>query len=192
MGQLIDDLLEFSKMQRQPMICTELDVAAMARDVFEECLAQAGKRGVVFQLDTLPSIYGDRPMIRQALMNLISNALKFSAFRTETMVRVEGRREGNEAVFAVQDNGAGFDMRYVDRLFGVFQRLHSDAEFEGTGVGLALVQRIIQRHGGRVWAEGVVGQGATFHFALPAALTGHQDAEPRPGETAKLQIRRRS
>jgi light-regulated signal transduction histidine kinase (bacteriophytochrome) len=116
---------------------------------------------------TVPAATGDPTLIRQVWMNLIGNAVKFSSKRERAVIRVNGAIEEGETVYSVQDDGAGFDMRYVGKLFGVFQRLHSMAEFDGTGVGLALVQRIIRRHGGRVWAEGAPDKGATFSFALP-------------------------
>jgi PAS domain S-box-containing protein len=177
MGRLIDDLLAFSKMSRQPMLLTDVDVEAMARDVFDACAAQTGGRTVRLHLQALPTAHADSAMIRQVLVNLISNAIKFTGTRDAARIDIEGRIHGNETIYSVRDNGVGFDMRYAGKLFGVFQRLHSDAEFEGTGVGLALVQRIIQRHGGRVWAEGQVDGGAAFYFALPGYESDHGHSE---------------
>jgi two-component system sensor kinase len=118
-------------------------------------------------LNAPPRAYADPTLIRQVLMNLFSNAVKFTRHTRDAVIEFGGNAEGNECVYYVRDNGVGFDMRYADKLFGVFQRLHSEAEFEGTGVGLAIVQRIIARHGGRVWAEGKVNGGAVFYFTLP-------------------------
>ncbi|MCL4244301.1 MAG: GHKL domain-containing protein, partial [Candidatus Dadabacteria bacterium] len=125
-------------------------------------------RTLKFTLNHLPSAYGDRAMIKQVMVNLISNAIKFTRNKgDEGAIEMTGHSNGRENVYCIRDNGIGFDMTYVDKLFGVFQRLHSQNEFEGTGVGLALVKRIVARHGGRVWAEGNVGEGAAFYFSLP-------------------------
>jgi light-regulated signal transduction histidine kinase (bacteriophytochrome) len=115
----------------------------------------------------LPPAHADRALLRQVWINLIGNALKYSAKRSDARIEVGGHVEGAESVYWVRDNGAGFDMRYVDKLFGVFQRLHREDEFPGTGVGLAIVQRVVARHGGRAWAQGTPGEGACFHFSLP-------------------------
>src|SRR5258707_254588 len=119
------------------------------------------------EIAALPSISGDAIVMRQVWSNLIGNALKYSGNRPQPVVKITGRIEGSEAIYQVEDNGAGFDMRYAEKLFGVFQRLHRAEEFAGTGVGLAIVQRIVVRHGGRIWAQGVPNVGATFQFALP-------------------------
>jgi light-regulated signal transduction histidine kinase (bacteriophytochrome) len=124
--------------------------------------------GVALTIDVLPRATGDANLLRQVWVNLISNALKFTAKKPERRVAIEAVRAAGETVYSVRDNGTGFDMAYADRLFGVFQRLHTPREFPGTGIGLALVKRIVERHGGRVWAEGRPGAGATFYFALPA------------------------
>jgi light-regulated signal transduction histidine kinase (bacteriophytochrome) len=123
------------------------------------------------EIATLPSCEGDATVLRQVWCNLIGNALKYSAKRAQPLIRISGRTEAQELVYQVKDNGAGFDMRYVERLFGVFQRLHGAEQFDGTGIGLAIVQRIVARHGGRVWAEGAPDAGASFQFALPVAVT---------------------
>ena len=167
MGQLIDDLLAFSRLGRQAMRKTATDMTALARGVFETLLQQSTGRSVDFQLAGLAPAEADEALMRQVWANLIGNAIKYSRGRDPARIEVESRIEGEEAIYLVKDNGAGFDMKYADKLFGVFQRLHRQDEFEGTGVGLALVQRIVHRHGGRVWAEGQVDQGATFYFALP-------------------------
>jgi PAS domain S-box-containing protein len=167
MGRLIDDLLAFSRMGRRQMRSTEIDMTALAGTVFEEHASQASNRKVRLTMTSLLPAHGDASMIRQVLVNLLSNAIKYSQPREVAEIELGSRLEGNECIYWVKDNGVGFDPRYADKLFGVFQRLHSDEEFEGTGVGLALVQRIIHRHGGRVWAEGKVNEGASFYFTLP-------------------------
>jgi PAS domain S-box-containing protein len=167
MGQLIDDLLAFSRMGRMAMQMAPVDMAALARTAFDALCAPDDQARVAFDLAPLPAALGDPSLLRQVWTNLLGNALKFSAKRQRATIEVGCREEGEETIYWVRDNGAGFDMRYVDKLFGVFQRLHSEREFAGAGVGLAIVQRVISRHGGRVWAESVVDQGATFYFALP-------------------------
>jgi light-regulated signal transduction histidine kinase (bacteriophytochrome) len=138
----------------------------LAREVFEEFPpAFAGK--VTLDIGPLPRVRGDRTMMRQVFVNLLSNAIKYSGIKENATIQVGGSVVGDEAICFVKDNGVGFDMQYVDRLFGVFQRLHRSSDFEGTGIGLAIVKRVVTRHGGRVWAEGEVGKGATFYFALP-------------------------
>ena len=164
MGRLIDDLLRFSQVGRRPIIRAPLDMRALASEVIAE-LAPAFPKARV-ELSALPEASGDRPLLRQVWINLIANALKYSARREDARIEVGGRADGAEYVYWVRDNGAGFDMRYGEKLFKVFQRLHRQDEFDGTGIGLAIVQRVIARHGGRVWAEGAVGQGACFSFAL--------------------------
>ena len=169
MDQLIVGLLEFSRIGRQALKREIIDMSAMAASVAEEARVSHPGSTPSIEIADLPSISGDAIVIRQVWSNLIGNALKYSANRTQPVVKVSGRIEGSEAVYQVEDNGAGFDMRYAAKLFGVFQRLHRAEEFAGTGVGLAIVQRIVVRHGGRVWAQGTPNAGATFHFALPLA-----------------------
>jgi PAS domain S-box-containing protein len=168
MGQLIDDLLVFSRLGRQEIRVSEMDMGKLAKAVSEEFKLAVPERKLKFTINTLIPAQGDQAMIRQVFVNLLSNAVKFTRPKERAVIEVDGRSEGNENVYTVKDNGVGFDMQYVNKLFGVFQRLHSAEEFEGTGVGLAIVQRIIHRHGGRVWAEGRVNEGATFYFSLPA------------------------
>jgi PAS domain S-box-containing protein len=167
MGQLIDDLLAFSRLNRTQMQAVSIDMAALVTSVFQELTTPADRERLDFRVDSLPPAVGDPAMIRQVWINLLANAVKFSAKRERTIIEVGNQQEGDEAIYYVRDNGAGFDMRYADKLFGVFQRLHSEREFAGTGVGLAIVQRVIHRHGGRVWADSSVNQGATFYFTLP-------------------------
>jgi len=167
MGQLIDDLLAFSRLGRLALHPVELDLGQLYQEVKEELVAREGDRRIEWIESALPKAEADPAFLRQVFINILGNALKYSRKRECTRIEVSGRIEGAEAIVSISDNGAGFDMKYAEKLFGVFQRLHSDREFEGTGVGLALVQRILQRHGGRVWAQSEEGSGATFHFALP-------------------------
>ena len=167
MGQLIDDLLAFSRLGSQSMALGEINMGELAQAVVEELRLLNPERKVQVKIPPLLPARGDRAMIHQVLMNLLSNAMKFTRPRATGVIEVGARTEGSFTVYSVKDNGVGFDMRYADKLFGVFQRLHPPEEFEGTGVGLALAQRVIHRHGGRVWAEGKVNEGATFYFTLP-------------------------
>ena len=168
MGRLIDDLLAFSRLGRQPIEAARIDMQALVQEVCDELLALEPERQVRFELHPLPSALGTQSMIRQVWINLIGNALKFTKEREVAEIEIGVTEdESGGRVYYVKDNGVGFDMRYAEKLFGVFQRLHSQQEFPGTGVGLALVQRIVQRHGGRVWAEAEVNRGATFYFMLP-------------------------
>jgi PAS domain S-box-containing protein len=166
MGQLIDDILKFSRASRLEMNFSEIDMEGLARSVVEE-LQPAGSKLQV-EIEAIPHTTGDRAMMHQVFVNLLSNAIKFSCSRDTATIKVGGSIEGKEAVYFVRDNGVGFDMRFADKLFGVFQRLHGVTEFEGTGIGLAIVKRIVNRHGGRVWAEGKVDEGATIYFSIPA------------------------
>lgn len=169
MGQLIDDILRFSRTGRVEMSWVEIDMEKLARDVWDELIlgVQGGKPQI--EIGQLPRVQGDAAMLRQVFVNLLSNAIKFGRNNVAPRIVVSAYAEGGEVIYRVQDNGAGFDMQYANKLFGVFQRLHSVEEFEGTGIGLAIVKRIVNRHGGRVWAEGKVGEGAAFYFALPLA-----------------------
>ena len=167
MGQLIDDLLRFSRLGRKGMSVSEINMGELVEEVFKQHRHGADGREARLIVQTLPPAVGDRALIREVLSNLLTNALKYRESNKNVLVEVGGRVEGDEDVYYVKDNGVGFDMKYADKLFHVFQRLHGADEFDGTGIGLALVQRIIHRHGGRVWAEGKVGGGATFYFSLP-------------------------
>ena len=164
MGRLIDDLLAFSRLGRREAVKQAVDMAALAREVAEELRAGGSAR---IQIDELPRAQADRALMRQVWANLIGNALKYSGKRADPRIEVGGAANGTENVYWVRDNGVGFDMRYVGKLFGVFQRLHGNDQFEGTGVGLAIVQRVVARHGGRVWAESKPAEGACFQFSLP-------------------------
>ncbi|HXF94694.1 MAG TPA: PAS domain S-box protein, partial [Gemmatimonadales bacterium] len=168
MGQLIDDLLAFSRLGRQPLRARSVDLVELAREVAAELRAAEPERAIEITVAPLPPARGDRALLRQVLVNLLQNAVKFTRGRAPARIEVGARDGGNGVVYYVADNGVGFDPRYADKLFGVFQRLHRAEEFEGTGVGLATVQRIVHRHGGRVWAEGAPDHGATFYFTLAA------------------------
>ncbi|MFM8536025.1 MAG: ATP-binding protein, partial [Acidimicrobiia bacterium] len=166
MGQLIDDLLAFSQIGRSTVVRQVVDMHALATAVAQEAVASSG-RAIDLTIEALPPAYGEAALINQVLVNLISNAVKFSATVDRPSIVIGASDTNGEAAYFVRDNGVGFDERYADKLFGVFQRLHRVEEFEGTGVGLAIAHRIISRHGGRVWAEGKPGGGATFSFTLP-------------------------
>ncbi|MBI5100442.1 MAG: PAS domain S-box protein [Nitrospirae bacterium] len=164
MGKLIDDLLAFSRVGRATMQPSTVDMAGMAQSIYSEITTPEDRERIDFHVAPLPSANGDPSLFRQVWMNLLTNAVKFSSKKERAIIKVSAMKQGDDIVYSVRDNGAGFDMRYVDKLFGVFQRLHSTKEFEGTGVGLAIVWRIILRHGGRIWGEGETGKGATFYF----------------------------
>ncbi|MDD5301234.1 MAG: GAF domain-containing protein [Gallionella sp.] len=167
MGQLIDDILAFSRAGRLEVKAAEVDMEALAREVWEGFEPPVAGRNVGLEIKPLPKVQGDAAMLRQVWANLLGNAVKFTNSRTTASIEIGSSTSDSECTFYVKDNGVGFDQQYVGKLFGVFQRLHGVDEFEGTGIGLAIVKRIIVRHGGRVWAEGKVNEGATFYFALP-------------------------
>jgi PAS domain S-box-containing protein len=170
MGNLIDDLLAFSRIGRAETRKTLFNLAQLVKDALTEVRQDTEGRDISWKIGALPEFYGDRSMLRLVLVNLISNAIKFTRTRPRAEIEIGCcNGSGDDLVVFVKDNGVGFDMKYVDKLFGVFQRLHQSDEFEGTGIGLATVQRVIHRHGGKVWAEGVVGNGATFYFSAPRA-----------------------
>lgn len=167
MGHLIDDLFAFSRIDRKRLQTSQVDMNQLTDELIGELKADLGERIVDFNIKPLPDAKGDRAMLREVLLNLYSNALKFSGKRDKALIEISSRTEEHENIYYVRDNGVGFDMKYSHKLFKVFQRLHSTKEFEGTGIGLALVHRIVQKHRGQVWAEGEVGKGATFYFSLP-------------------------
>jgi len=167
MGTLIDDLLAFSRLGRKSLQPAELDMAEVVTKVFDRLRSEPDGDRVTLNMGRLPRAVADRALLEQVWVNLLSNAIKFSSKKEQPIVEVGAITEEREHVYFVRDNGAGFDPRYKAKLFGVFQRLHDGSEFPGTGVGLALVHRIILRHGGRVWADSTLGEGATFHFTLP-------------------------
>ena len=168
MGQLIDDLLVFSRMGRQEMLHTTVNLDQLIKTILYDLRLDLQGREISWTIDTLPEVPGDPAMLRQVFVNLISNAIKFTSTQpiAKIAIGLERKSAGEITVF-VRDNGVGFDMQYLGKLFGVFQRLHRADEFEGTGIGLANVRRIVHRHGGRVWAEGIPDQGATFFVTLP-------------------------
>jgi two-component system sensor kinase len=170
MGQLINDILEFSRMGRRDMQSADIDMAQLVRSVSEELEADCNGREVRVSVADLPPARCDRAMMQLVFHNLLANALKFTRTRTVARIEVGGEVKEGEILYHVRDNGVGFDMGYRDKLFGVFQRLHGMEEFEGTGIGLAIVRRIVERHGGRAWGEGRLDEGATFWFTLPAAI----------------------
>ena len=172
MDQLISDLLAYSRTGRSSLHPDTIHTTELVSEVIGEFAPDLRGRLVDWQIGPLPETFGDRPLLRQVWWNLIGNALKFTRYRPLAVIRIESSSAPEGIAFTVRDNGVGFDMRFVERLFGTFQRLHSVDQFEGNGIGLANVNRIIQRHGGRVWAEGTVGEGAAFGFSLPDRPTG--------------------
>jgi PAS domain S-box-containing protein len=169
MGHLVDDLLTFSRLGRQPLSKQRMQTGTLVQKVLSDARQQAEGRSVRVSVGDMPPIWGDQSLLKQVFVNIIGNAFKYTRMRAEAVIEIGARETDGEQVFFVRDNGAGFDMRYAGQLFGVFQRLHRAEDFEGTGVGLAIVQRIIHRHGGRVWAEAAVDRGATFYFTTGAS-----------------------
>jgi|GEM_PF-2361999 len=167
MGQLIDDILDFSRFSKKELAASLIDMNNLVNEILEELKLTCAGRQIQFNIGSLPLAYGDRPMIRQVLVNLLSNAVKFTQSKEKTIIEISGQSGENENIYSVKDNGAGFDETYADKLFGLFQRLHAADEFKGTGVGLAITQRIINRHGGKIWAKGKINEGAEFYFSLP-------------------------
>ena len=166
MNRLIDDLLSFSRLGRQPMEWGPVNMTSLATEVSREMLFAAADRKIDFKIGNLPPAQGDRSILRQVFVNLFSNAVKFTRPRENAVIEVTGERNGDLVTYCVKDNGVGFGQEFAGKLFGVFQRLHGQDEFEGTGVGLALVHRIVQRHGGKIWGQGKENEGAMFCFTL--------------------------
>ncbi|MDZ4708819.1 MAG: ATP-binding protein, partial [Saprospiraceae bacterium] len=166
MGELIDDLLSFSRLGRQQVLVEELNMSMLIRSVLEELIPQ-NSNTIEFHMELLPPAMGDHSLIKQVCINLISNAIKYSQHKPKSIIEIGAYPKVKYNDYYVKDNGVGFDMQYYNKLFGVFQRLHSQEEFEGTGIGLAIVQKIIHRHHGTVWAESKINEGATFFFSLP-------------------------
>ena len=171
MENLIDDLLAFSKIEKSAMKKTDVDLNQLPQETLRDFRADANGRNVVWEIRPLPRVQGDRALLRLVFVNLISNAVKFTGARAQAKIEIGCASANNaETVIFIRDNGAGFNQKYADKLFGVFQRMHSQDEFEGTGIGLANVRRIIHRHGGRTWAEGEIEVGATFYFSIPVSI----------------------
>ncbi|MBI5100255.1 MAG: PAS domain-containing sensor histidine kinase, partial [Nitrospirae bacterium] len=168
MGRLVDDLLSFSRMGRTEMLRTELDLQKIVMEAVEIFKADTKGRSIEWKVGDLPAAHGDKVMMKIVFENLLSNAVKFTRPRPKAIIEIGCITDRpNELICYVKDNGVGFDMKYAGKLFGLFQRLHGPEEFEGTGLGLANVQRIVHRHGGRTWAEGALNEGAAFFFSLP-------------------------
>ncbi len=178
MTQLVNDLLHFSRCSREPLHCLRVPLREIVLQIVARLKEPLGERQPSVQVGDLPDCFGDRALLEQVLINLLSNAFKFSAGRDPPRIEVGALRQGEDIVYYVRDNGVGFDMRYADKLFGVFQRLHPQEAFAGTGIGLSIVQRIITRHGGRVWADSRTDEGTTLYFSLPPQI------EPRIAATA--------
>jgi light-regulated signal transduction histidine kinase (bacteriophytochrome) len=167
MSMLIDAMLAFSRMGRVELQHVEVDMETMAQATYKSLERADTCRSICLKVGALPKARADAVLMERVFTNLLGNAIKYSGRNPDTLIEVEGRIENGEVIYMVRDNGVGFDMKYVGKLFGVFERLHTQAEFSGTGIGLSIVKRIIARHGGRVWAEGELGHGASFYFTLP-------------------------
>ena len=170
---MIDDLLAFSRLGRQSIRRHDVDTAKLVQTVLDESAAQREGRQIEIKVGQLPACQGDHALLKQVWINLVSNAIKYTRGRERAVIEIGRDRKGDETVFFVRDNGAGFDMQYAHKLFGVFQRLHRADQFEGPGVGLAIVQHILHRHGGRIWCEAELNIGATFYFT-PQGETEHE------------------
>jgi len=185
MDRLIEDLLRFSRLSRQPMLKRAVQLDRIVQQVLTDLEPQRSGRNIQLHVGKLPECEGDAALLQQVFVNLLSNAFKFTRDRDPAVVEIAAIERDGETILCVRDNGAGFDMQYAGKLFGVFQRLHASGEFEGTGVGLSIVQRIVQRHGGRIWAEGSVGNGAAFFFTLSPAHVACSDLPSVAGATEK-------
>ncbi len=179
MGKLIDHLLGFARLGRAELRKTKVSLDDLVRAARQDLQRDTEGRKVEWVLSRLPEVLGDPVLLRLVLVNLVSNALKYSRTRPVARIEIGAEETATETIIFVRDNGVGFETKYAGKLFGVFQRLHRDADFEGIGIGLASVRRIIQRHGGRVWAEGALDSGATFYLSLP------KDEEVKHGEEVK-------
>lgn len=167
MGLLIDDLLAFSKLGRKQVSAARINMASLVEGLINETMVEKGENIPIFEINELEPAFGDQSLIKQVWLNLISNAVKYSKYKPQPRIKITSTLKKDKVIYCVKDNGAGFDMTYYDKLFGVFQRLHSPDEFDGTGIGLAIVQKIITRHNGKVWAESKLNAGASFYFTLP-------------------------
>jgi light-regulated signal transduction histidine kinase (bacteriophytochrome) len=191
MGRLIDDLLAFSRLGRQPLRTQRVLPVEVVRGALDELAPEQEGRHVEIVLGELAACQADAVLLRQVYVNLLSNALKFTRRRDTARIEIDSRKVDGEVTYFVKDNGAGFDMRYADKLFGVFQRLHRAEDYDGTGVGLAIVNRIVHRHGGRVWAEASPDQGATFFFTLSAAEAEASEGQSEGSWTGTETLERR-
>ena len=185
MGELIEGLLTLSRLGRQPLSKRPLNLTPLVRQVLNELGKEREGRQLEIRVSELPECLGDPALLKPIFVNLISNAIKFTRAKERAIVEIGWREQNGEGVFFVRDNGAGFDMRYAHKLFGAFQRLHNRDEFEGTGIGLSIVQRVIRRHGGRIWAEAEVAKGATFYFTLEATEIAAAAAQSNHRSTSK-------
>jgi len=167
MGRLIDDLLAFSRLGRAGITLSVLNMEPIIRSTIEELTTPESLQRIEITVKPMPDVRADAFLIKQVWINLISNAIKYTSRKEKAIIEISSIQGKKEVTFKIKDNGSGFEMQYKDKLFGVFQRLHSEKEFEGVGVGLAIVKRIINRHGGQVWAEGHLNEGAEFYFTLP-------------------------
>jgi light-regulated signal transduction histidine kinase (bacteriophytochrome) len=167
MGTLIADLLSFSQLGRKQIAVSEINMASLVKSITEEWTSEDQDGRLIFKLGEILPVRGDESLIKQVWINLISNAIKYSKYKSKTIIEIGCHDTGKDIVYYLKDNGIGFDMQYHDKIFGVFQRLHTQDEFEGTGIGLAVVQKIVERHYGRIWAESFPGDGTTFYFSLP-------------------------
>jgi light-regulated signal transduction histidine kinase (bacteriophytochrome) len=167
MSQLINDMLAFARVGRQELVLSDVDLPALTRDIWHDLTSVTAGRNIRMEIGAVPTVRADPAAVRVVVSNLLHNAVKFTRTRDVAMIEVGGQVVDDNVVCFVKDNGVGFDPQYLHKLFGVFQRLHHTSEFEGTGVGLGIVKRIVDKHGGRVWAEGLPEKGATFYFALP-------------------------
>lgn len=170
MGLLVDHLLAFSRLGKKELGKSFMDMSNIVHAVLEELKGSVPDKTIIKKNDLLP-VHGDSSLIGQVWINLISNAVKFSEKREKPLIEISSEKKENEIIYSINDNGEGFNMEYAHKLFGVFQRLHGQEEFEGTGIGLAIVKRIIAKHGGKVWAVGKINDGATFYFSLPIIST---------------------
>ena len=166
MGQLIDDLLSFSQIGRKDMLTMNIQMHDLVTNICKELKDEKCDSNIEFNIGPLLPAQADNTAVKQVWLNLISNAIKYSRLKEKAVIEIGCKTSGEEIVYYIKDNGAGFDMRYASKLFDIFQRLHSEEEFEGTGIGLAIVQRIVRKHGGSIWAEGKVNEGAIFYFTL--------------------------
>ena len=167
MSELIEDLLRLSRLGREPLQKQPVDMRGLVQEIAGELRAAEATRDVEIRIGELPPAQADPSLLRQVWVNLVANALKFTRRRERALIEIAGEGRAANKLYSIRDNGAGFDPRRAERLFGIFQRLHAAKDFEGTGVGLSIARRIVERHGGTIWAEGEPDRGAAFHFTLP-------------------------